>query len=270
MQKFPFHMNTRELLITELYRDPLNEEVTAISLYLTPKTTMSTGQFIEIAYGTHAGTVRVIVQHPENVGSAPQLFQTFTVHRARVVSVMLSEKYLISVCAEQNHVRTWTVTRFRGMISTQPGSMPLASFKVLSLDSVLPPTLSPSTYASGNPLGPFGDKDDYQLFVQKLLPFTHQMHVRLASDGRHICTVSSVDGSAITGYTVHEFDSSSRLGSRPRRFLLTGHSNGSVQMWDVTTAIDRFEPDLKSRFFNSLNLDHTPLPPLIYRTDVLF
>lgn len=28
------------------------------------------------------------------------------------------------------------MTRFRGMISTQPGSTPLASFKILALDSV--------------------------------------------------------------------------------------------------------------------------------------
>lgn len=41
-----------------------------------------------------------------------------------------------SVCADNNHVRTWTVTRFRGMISTQPGSTPLTSFKILSLDDV--------------------------------------------------------------------------------------------------------------------------------------
>ena len=37
------------------------------------------------------------------------------------------------MCAE-NHVRTWTVTRFRGRISTQPGSSPIASFKLLSLE----------------------------------------------------------------------------------------------------------------------------------------
>lgn len=42
----------------------------------------------------------------------------------------------VSVCADNNHVRTWTVTRFRGMISTQPGSTPLTSFKILSLDDV--------------------------------------------------------------------------------------------------------------------------------------
>lgn len=40
------------------------------------------------------------------------------------------------MCADNNHVRTWTVTRFRGMISTQPGSTPLSSFKILSLDDV--------------------------------------------------------------------------------------------------------------------------------------
>jgi len=42
------------------------------------------------------------------------------------------------VCSEYNHVRTWNVTRFRGMISTQPGSMPLASFKVISIESMEP------------------------------------------------------------------------------------------------------------------------------------
>lgn len=28
------------------------------------------------------------------------------------------------------------------------------------------------------------------------------------------------------------------MGSRPRRYLFTGHSNGSIQMWDLTTAMD--------------------------------
>ena len=45
------------------------------------------GNWIEIAYGTSSGTVRVIVQHPETVGHGPQLFQTFTVHRFPVTKV---------------------------------------------------------------------------------------------------------------------------------------------------------------------------------------
>ena len=133
MQKFPLRMKDNDLLVTELYRNPIQEAITAISVYLTPKTSMC-GNWVEIAYGTSSGTVRVIVQHPETVGHGPQLFQTFTVHRSPVTRVRLSEKYLVSVCSEYNHVRTWSVTRFRGMISTQPGSTPVASFKVLSLD----------------------------------------------------------------------------------------------------------------------------------------
>ena len=55
----------------------------------------------------------------------------------------------IPVCSEYNHVRSWSVTRFRGMISTQPGSMPLASFKIVSIEDAVPPTY----YTSGNDFG---------------------------------------------------------------------------------------------------------------------
>ena len=47
------------------------------------------GNWIEIAYGTSSGAVRVIVQHPETVGHGPQLFQTFTVHRSPVNKVFI-------------------------------------------------------------------------------------------------------------------------------------------------------------------------------------
>lgn len=130
MQKFPLRMKDNDLLVTELYKDPTLDHITAISVYLTPKTTSLCGNWIEIAYGTRTGSVRVIVQHPETVGHSPQLFQTFTVHQSPVTKVKLSEDFLISVCSEYNHVRTWRVPRFRGMISTQPGSTPEASFKV--------------------------------------------------------------------------------------------------------------------------------------------
>lgn len=65
MQKFPLRMKDNDLLVTELYRDPSLDPVTAISVYLTPKTSLC-GNWIEIAYGTSSGTVRVIVQHPED------------------------------------------------------------------------------------------------------------------------------------------------------------------------------------------------------------
>ncbi|KAM6979900.1 BTB/POZ domain-containing protein KCTD3 [Aplochiton taeniatus] len=233
MQKFPLRMKDNDLLVTELYHDPSNDAITALSVYLTPKTSVS-GNWIEIAYGTSSGAVRVIVQHPETVGSGPQLFQTFTVHRSPVTKIMLSEKHLVSVCADNNHVRTWTVTRFRGMISTQPGSTPLASFKILSLEE----TESHGSYCSGNDIGPFGERDDQQVFIQKVIPITNTLFVRLSSTGRRICEVQAVDGTTITCFMVRECEGSSRMGSRPRRYLFTGHGNGSIQIWDLTTAMD--------------------------------
>lgn len=213
------------------------------------------GNWLEIAYGTKSGSVRVIVQHPETVGHGPQLFQTFTVHQSPVTKVTLSEKFLISVCSEYNHVRTWRVTRFRGMISTQPGSTPEASFKVgyriserirsfcnaflyklqiVSLDA----TDINYSDAAGNDFGPFGEQDDEQVFVQKVVPDTDQLYVRLASNGERICVIRSVDGTTVTSFCVHECEGSSRMGSRPRRFILSGHSNGAIQMWDLTTALE--------------------------------
>jgi len=32
--------------------------------------------------------------------------------------------------------------------------------------------------------GPFGDRDDQQVFVQKIVPDTNQLHVRLSSTGK--------------------------------------------------------------------------------------
>ncbi|XP_045027132.1 BTB/POZ domain-containing protein KCTD3-like [Daphnia magna] len=123
VQKFPLRMKDNDL-VTELYRNPMPEAITSISVYLTPKTNHigMFGSWIQIAYETSSGAMRMIVQYPETVGHGPQLFQTFIIHRSPINKVRLSEKYLVSVCSEYNHVRTWSVTRFRGMISTQPGS----------------------------------------------------------------------------------------------------------------------------------------------------
>ncbi|XP_076284196.1 BTB/POZ domain-containing protein KCTD3 [Lasioglossum baleicum] len=253
MEKFPLRMKDNDLLVTELYRDPNYDPITAISLYLTPKTSLC-GNWIEIAYGTKSGSVRVIVQHPETVGHGPQLFQTFTVHQSSVTKVTLSEKYLVSVCSEYNHVRSWAVMRFRGMISTQPGSTPEASFKIVSLEAIEPCI----SYNAGNDFGPFGEQDDEQVFVQKVVPETDQLFVRLASNGKRVCVIKSVDGSIITSFYVHECEGSSRMGSRPRRFIFTGHSNGTIQMWDLTTA-------LEPRFSSTQNVSGGPTPEELWK-----
>ncbi|EDV90616.1 BTB/POZ domain-containing protein KCTD3 [Drosophila grimshawi] len=229
MQKFPLRMKDNDLLVTELYKDINMDPITAISVYLTPKTSSISGNWIEIAYGTKSGAVRIIVQHPETAGHGPHLFETFFVHQSPITKVMLSEKFLVSVCSEYHHVRTWSLTRFRGMLSTQPGSTPEASFKIVSLEA----TDSNYSYAAGNEFGPYGDYDD-MIFVQKVVPETNQLYVRLASNGDRVCVIRSVDGSTISAFCVHECEVSSRMGSR---FILTGHCTGAIQMWDLTTAL---------------------------------
>ena len=64
-----------------------------------------------------------------------------------------------------------------------------------------------------------------------------------------VCVIKAVDGTTITSFCVHECEGSSRMGSRPRRFIFTGHSNGAIQMWDLTTALDlaaKGEPGMKN------------------------
>ena len=78
------------------------------------------------------------------------------------------------------------------MISTQPGSTPLSSFKIVSLEEDLPI----STAAAGNGIGPYGEQDDEKVFLQKLVPETDLLTVRLASARRtsglpHCCKRTS-------------------------------------------------------------------------------
>ncbi|CAG2104925.1 unnamed protein product, partial [Medioppia subpectinata] len=239
MQKFPLRMKDGDLLINELYEDPEKEQITAISCYLT-RTPKTNGNWVEIAYGTKGGTVRVLVQHPETVGHGPQLFQTFKVHLNGIERIMLSEKYLISVCNKM-HVRTWTMTRFRGRISTQPGSTPHASFRIIKFDENLfdddedeaqssaPTSSTGGNAASGSGIvvsncevGPFGDQDDgeKQVFIERFRTQTDSANVLTASNGQKICTLRSVDNSMITAYCVHECEAVA-MGNRSRRYILT-------------------------------------------------
>ncbi|KAF5400397.1 BTB/POZ domain-containing protein KCTD3 [Paragonimus heterotremus] len=506
IQKFPLRIVDNDLLVTEIYRDPLQDPITALSVHL--MRTASPGR-MEIAYGTLSGRVCLIVQYPENVGYSPQLLQTFTVHRAMVTRVVLSERHLISVCSEFNHVRTWAVTRFRGIISTQPGSTPIASFYLTTLDTnnsnglvqsvvdavrrctskssthkprealrahsnltplqttvvaqsqlpssavqqqqqsrqprtphpqsfrfphwrrqgsysrspggtldygagadadpsrsvtdtdvslvrrnttSLPPTgrgqsttldhlgagrqsemshvpvvsttvcnsgllvlphtswlhedpgtvstrtglvasgpsevtalsnecanrvqaSSPPTNLFGpllsrcqtfhgvtdpdsphtecrallsntlpasstghgqqisptiqlhrhaNDPGPYGEREDVLVFVQKLTPHAHQLFVRLAATGKRVCVIRSVDGCPISSFCVHEHDGSNRVGAHPRRYIFTGHTDGSIQVWDLTTALSSFKssPGLTAANFAAdehLNLGAFPI-----------
>lgn len=258
MQKFPLRMKDGDLLINEFYKDPEGEEINAVSCFLC--SSQRTDYFpiseksIEIAYGTKSGTVRILVHHPETVGQGPQLFQTVKVHLAGISRIMLNNDYLITMC-DRLHVRTWSLARFRGLISTQPGTTSHSSFQIHCAESEIV-NVDPQQYCLGSSsssslsssfltsslktwrtidVGPYGDQreGEKQVFVEMPSSNGRCINVLYAANGQKICTLKSVDGSRITSVSIM-----CQHDTRYRRFIITGHSNGYVQIWDLTTAMD--------------------------------
>lgn len=64
--------------------------------------------------------------------------------------------------------------------------------------------------------------------------------------GRRVAIVRSVDGSPISCFTIHECEGPTRVSTRPRRYIFTGHDNGSIQLFDLTTAIELRSNELNS------------------------
>lgn len=60
-----------------------------------------------------------------------------------------------------------------------------------------------------------------------------------------VCVIRSVDRHPVTSFLVHECEGSSRMASR--RYLFTGHANGAVQVWDLTTALDGVSKEMKGQ-----------------------
>ncbi len=158
-------------------------------------------------------------------------------HTSPVVDILLSEKCLVSTCANQ-HVRTWTVTRFRGMISTFPGSKVLASFGLTDLDKLGQAlddeksnemNYKPKLRTNG------GGPDDEALFIQKMSP--SEVLLIQASNGDRVAQIHSVDGSTFAAFCEHDCDNSTtRSSSGTSNLLFTGHDNGGIQLWDLQTA----------------------------------
>lgn len=95
---------------------------------------------------------------------------------------------------------------------------------------------------------------------------------------RRVCTIRSVDGSAVSCFVVAECEGA----LRPRRLLLCGHRSGATQMWDLTAPIDKAAklqpgpangegeespapdggptPDELVRLLSACDLDATPAP----------
>lgn len=61
MQKFPLRMKDNDLLVTELYKDPSGDVVTALSVYLTPKTS----QYRTLSHTQHKSEY-IILSHNQN------------------------------------------------------------------------------------------------------------------------------------------------------------------------------------------------------------
>lgn len=231
MEKFPLRLRDDSLLVNEFYTDPKGEPITAMSIYAASvQHANSWDHSIELAYGTSKGTIRIVIQHPQSAGAGPQLFQTYSVHTRPIVSIIFSEKYLVSVCACDNHVRSWKITRFRGHISTQPGTIPVASFKVGSSGLI-------------SRIGPFGERDQSQIFVQCIEYEPVKVILLDSATGKRICSITSMDNSSISAFCVSESDYPSRVGSRPRKFLITGHDNGNLQFWDLNPAMEPAKED---------------------------
>lgn len=59
MQKFPLRMKDNDLLVTELYKDPSNDHITAISVYLTPKTTSKYKFLINLIFYSKKASINI-------------------------------------------------------------------------------------------------------------------------------------------------------------------------------------------------------------------
>ena len=67
MEKFPLRMKDNDLLVTELFRDPCGDAITALSVYLTPRTCK-----LFSLCGTLAMSEMNILKH-SNVLNAPDI-----------------------------------------------------------------------------------------------------------------------------------------------------------------------------------------------------
>lgn len=196
--------------------------ISSISVYLTSnRAGVASDVLTELAIGTEDGKIRIVMENPISLTSRePLLYQTLSVHQDAIVKLILTKKYLISVCANDNHVRSWKVVRFRGLIATQPGTIPLSSFNVNSENSNVATEL-------------FGKFDEPAIFIQ---PLKSCIRIVNASTGQGVTKIHSPHD--LTATHVTERDHPSRLGSRPRRFLVAGNATGSLEVYDLVTAFE--------------------------------
>ena len=71
------------------------------------------------------------------------------------------------------------------------------------------------------------------------LQYCDTLYVRSGDRGCRLATLQSVTKSAISTYCSHDFESLPRMGLKPFRLAISGHLDGSVQVWDLTKALEQ-------------------------------
>ncbi|XP_040566338.1 BTB/POZ domain-containing protein KCTD3 [Lepeophtheirus salmonis] len=229
MEKLPCRITDNDLLVTKFYSDPCSDSITSLSNYFN-RDNKDNGNPCELAYGTSSGLIRIVVRYPHMNKYSSKLFLTLFAHRFPVTKVIITEKYLISVCSEHNHVRTWEFRRFRGEIITRPGVTSVSSFNLLTIQE---------SRSCGH-VGPYGEPNDEQVFIQKVIPESNSLNVLMALNGKRVCVIKSVDKTTITSFCESKCAKKGNqyISCNSSRYIITGHSSGALQIWDLNTALD--------------------------------
>ena len=154
--------------------------------------------------------------------------------------------YLITLC-EQQHVRSFILTRFRKKLANQP--KPISSFQVgpeVSLknkpirDEIIGPHLLET---------PISDA----IFIQKCCKKTSELYIRLANTGERLCKIKSVrresNISAVCLMDYYQSGPEKSSGSQSKKsLLLTGHDLGHIEVWDLEPSVERVVMKDRTRF----------------------
>lgn len=220
-----------DLLVTDWYTDSNRSKITAVSIHLPHcKPHSYHNKWFEVAYGTGNGSIHILVQYPETKAATngPALVQTILVHTSPVISLHLSDLNLFSICSQYGHVRTFQVKRELGLMATQPHppTKPVASFRILCLDDNVD-EWQMKVHGSEN-----------LVFAHKLVPNCSEVFIRNALNGDCITRLDAVDDGAVTDLLVH--DAPNNLG----RYIITGHSTGTLQVWDFAAALEMAKTEI--------------------------
>jgi len=255
MDKLPRRVHDSSIMVSDLIVDEKRKSITALSgRVLEDGSRYMRGYCppsLEIAYGTSDGRVVVLVSQPERseIGVSYKyglsVAFSFHCHQTPISSLLLGSRYLITLC-QQQHVRSFILTRFRGKLSNQP--KPISSFQVGPIvnlnETVKDETIGPHLLET-----PISDA----VFIQKCCTKTNELYIRLANTGERLCKIKSVrsESNISTLCLMDCRGGTGRLGSQSKRLLLTGHDSGHIEVWDFEPSIERVVVKDRTRFSGS-------------------